>query len=129
MGLIDHLSLGVDDIANACQFYDSVLESLGAKRLATLEGLAAYGSDRVELLLMLPANGEAHSHGNGTHTALFADSRLSVDQFHELAVLGGGICEGQPGVRDAYPKPDVYAAYVRDPFGNKLEVVYNGFAV
>jgi len=30
--------------------------------------------------------------------------------------------------RAAYPIPDVYTAFVRDPFGNKLEAIHNGFA-
>ena len=33
-----------------------------------------------------------------------------------------------PGVRPAYPMPDVFAAYLRDPWGNKLEIVHGGFS-
>lgn len=31
------------------------------------------------------------------------------------------------GARPGYPIPDVYCAFVRDPFGNKLEAIHNGF--
>jgi len=31
-------------------------------------------------------------------------------------------------VRANYPIPDVYAAYLRDPFGNKPEAGHNGFS-
>ncbi|WP_255011754.1 hypothetical protein [Roseovarius sp. M141] len=31
-------------------------------------------------------------------------------------------------VRAAYPMPDVFGAYLRDPWGNKLEVVHDGFS-
>ena len=48
--------------------------------------------------------------------------------FHAFAVANGGTCEGEPGPRDGYPNPDVHTAYARDPFGNKLEVIFNGFA-
>ena len=35
---------------------------------------------------------------------------------------------GMPGPRPGYPKPDAYTAFARDPFGNKLEAIHNGFA-
>jgi predicted lactoylglutathione lyase len=49
-----------------------------------------------------------------------------VQEFHAAALAHGGICEGAPGLRTEY-NPDFYAAYVRDPDGNKLAVVCRGF--
>jgi len=63
--------------------------------------------------------------GNGTHVAFIANSRAAVDEFHKAALTNGGFDEGAPGIRKEY-KPDYYAAYVRDPDGNKLQAVcYN----
>jgi predicted lactoylglutathione lyase len=42
----------------------------------------------------------------------------SVDNFHSAGIAAGGKSEGAPGPRDAIPKS--YAAYLRDPTGNKL---------
>jgi hypothetical protein len=49
-----------------------------------------------------------------------------VQCFHAAALAHGGRCEGPPGIRLQY-NPDFYAAYVRDPDGNKLAAVCRGF--
>ncbi len=126
--LIDHLSLGVPDVANAVAFYDGLMASLGYENLATTPQFAAYGKEAVQFLVMSPENGDTPTAGNGTHICFAAKSTEDVDRFHSYAVNNGGTCAGSPGPREAYPIPDVYAAFVRDPFGNKLEAIHNGFA-
>jgi catechol 2,3-dioxygenase-like lactoylglutathione lyase family enzyme len=51
---------------------------------------------------------------------------FDVDHFHAAALAHGGTSEGGPGFRVQY-EPDFYAAYVRDPDGNKLAAVYRRF--
>jgi catechol 2,3-dioxygenase-like lactoylglutathione lyase family enzyme len=126
MPVIDHLSVGVPVLQPAIGFYDGLFETIGVKRLATSDAFAAYGVDAPAFLLMPPYDGKAPSAGNGVHIAFGAPSKDAVDAFHQHAVNNGGACEGAPGPRDGYPM-DVYTAYVRDPFGNKLEVIFNGF--
>ena len=128
MNIIDHLSLGVPDIEEACKFYDGLLETLGSKRLATMETLAAYGNEAVQFVLIKPFDGQEHSAGNGTHICFVAESPAAVDAFHKFATENGGTCEGAPGPRPGYPLPDVYTAFVRDPHGHKLEAIHKGFA-
>ena len=70
---------------------------------------------------------ELKQHYSEDHIAFAALSEQAVDSFHQQACEQGGRCEGKPGSRPAYPKADVYAAFVRDPFGNKLEAIFNGF--
>lgn len=125
--MIDHLSVGVSDIEAAEQFYDNVLSTIGLQRLAALDGIRAYGGERIEFLAMLPFDKGEASFGNGTHIAFKARSDSDVDAFHAAALSNGGSDEGSPGPRP-YPHAEVYAAYVRDPFGNKLEVLRGGFA-
>lgn len=127
MNIIDHLSVGVSCIDMATGFYDGLLETLGYSRLATSDTFAAYGKDTPQFLVMKPENGDAFSAGNGTHIALVAPSKEAVDAFHEFAKNNGGECAGAPGPRAAYPIPDVYTTFAYDPFGNKLEAIYNGF--
>lgn len=125
--MIDHLSVGVTDIEAAERFYDNVLSTIGLNRLAALDGVRAYGGERIEFLAMLPFDKLPASIGNGTHIAFKAQSNADVDAFHAAALSHGGSDEGAPGPRP-YPHAEVYAAYIRDPFGNKLEVLRGGFA-
>lgn len=128
MNIFDHVSLGVTSIDDARRFYDPAMEVLGLSCLATNNVFAAYGKDSIQFLLMVPVDGAAYTQGNGTHVAFRADSQAAVDSFHAIAVQAGGVCEGEPGPRPDYPVTDVYAAFVRDPFGHELEVIHNGFA-
>ena len=54
--------------------------------------------------------------------ALVAPSQQAVDAFHKAALAHGGTDEGVPGLRPY--GPGFYAAYVRDPDGNKLSAVH-----
>lgn len=128
MAIFDHLSLGVSNIERAASFYNDLMRTIDCEVLAISEGFIAYGADAVEFLVMLPQDQEIASAGNGTHIAFRAKSASVVDSFYHYAVNNGGSCEGAPGERPAYPLAGVYTAFVRDPFGNKLEIIHNGFA-
>lgn len=125
--MIDHMSVGVDDLEKAKQFYTGVLSTMGYGLMAEMNGLVAYGDTSIQFLAMLPFDGNIYSAGNGMHVAFRAATADQVDAFHAAAMAAGAVCEGAPGVR-AYPHDEVYAAYVRDPFGHKLEALTNGFA-
>ncbi|MBY5457771.1 hypothetical protein U8P80_15075 [Rhizobium beringeri] len=56
---------------------------------------------------------------------VMAKSRAEVDAFYDAAMANGGTDEGAPGLRPHYG-PNWYSAYVRDPAGNKIAVVYDG---
>lgn len=126
--MIDHLSLGVSDIPAARDFYGRVLEGFGVRCLAEGAGFAAFGRDRIALLLLTPFDGGAASAGNGAHVAFAAPDRDAVRTAHAAGLDAGATDEGAPGVRDAYPMPGVFAAYLRDPWGNKIEMVHGGFS-
>ncbi len=128
MNTIDHLSVGVPSIAQGTAFYNEVMAALGSDLIVATDGFAAYGKGTPQFLLMTPYDGKPFSAGNGTHIAFAASSEQAVDSFHQKACELGGQCEGKPGNRPAYPKEGVYAAFIRDPFGNKLEAIFNGFA-
>ncbi len=128
MNIVDHLSVGVSDIGKACEFYNGLMTILGCELLAKTDGFAAYGNGAPQFLTMLPGDGGNYSAGNGTHIALVAKDKETVDAAHRFALQAGGTDNGAPGTREAYPKPDVYTGFVIDPFGNKLEFIHNGFA-
>lgn len=125
MPIISHITLGTNDKQRAARFYDSVLGAIGFSRLAKPpEKPLAYEKDgeMPTLYIYEPEDGRPATWGNGTHVAFIAGTRDQVHAFHEAALMLGGHDEGAPGPRPHYG-PDYYAAYVRDPDGNKLQAV------
>jgi catechol 2,3-dioxygenase-like lactoylglutathione lyase family enzyme len=135
--MFTYVCLGTRDLARAARFYDATMAVLGLSRCDVSGepnwdgwlGWGTYeqhGAKELALWVCTPFNGEAASAGNGTMVALSAKSWREVDAFHAAALAQGGTSEGAPGLRPQY-QPDFYAAYVRDPDGNKLAVVCRGF--
>jgi len=128
-----YLSLGSNDLPRAVRFYDATMATLGHRRCDTGNepnwdnwyGWGTYadgGARELALWVCEPFDGQPATAGNGTMIALQADSRKAVDAFHAAALANGGTSEGAPGLRPQY-NANFYAAYVRDPDGNKLAVV------
>ena len=59
---------------------------------------------------------------SGVHICLRAPDVPSVDAFHAAALKAGGASDGDPGVRMHYDE-GYYAAFIRDPDGNRIEAV------
>jgi catechol 2,3-dioxygenase-like lactoylglutathione lyase family enzyme len=119
--MLHHVSVGVRDVAGAAEFYDAILSALGYKRTAQyLPYAIAYGEGVSEFWIQLPHDREAPSPGNGAHVGFSARSREAIHKFHKAALAHGGTDDGAPGPRPDYG-PDYYGAFVRDPFGNKME--------
>ncbi len=122
-----YLTLGTNDLARAARFYDATLAPLGLIRRATEASEVGYGipdDRRTRLWITLPFDGKPATVGNGSMPALFAGSRQAVTAFHAAALAHGGSDEGKPGLRPH--GPSFFAAYVRDPDGNKLSAVHEG---
>jgi catechol 2,3-dioxygenase-like lactoylglutathione lyase family enzyme len=120
--VIDHLSVGVSDLARAGAFYDAVLATLGYARVLTHERALGWGPPgaRDEVFAVLAA--ERVTPGEGCHVAFRAPSREAVDAFHAVALEQGAVDEGAPGLRPAYGA-GYYAAFVRDRDGYRVEAV------
>ncbi len=119
-----YITLGTNDLARAIRFYDPVLAALGLDRRTTEPdeaGYAAPDDPRCSLWVTKPYDGQPASIGNGSMPAFTAVTRAAVDAFHAAALIHGGTDEGAPGLRPH--GPSFYAAYVRDPDGNKLSAV------
>ncbi|MFB2549589.1 VOC family protein [Ensifer soli] len=119
-----YVTVGTNDIARAGAFYDTVLPLIGYRRQKVGAGEIGYAGDddtRCRFWVVTPHNGRVATHGNGATVAFDAPTRLSVDAFHRAALALGGSDEGAPGLRPFHA--DFYAAFVRDPDGNKLAAV------
>ncbi len=120
-----YLTLGTNDLPRAARFYDAALAPLGLIRRATEPTEVGYGlpgDTRTRLWITLPFDGRPASIGNGSMPALVAPGQQAVKAFHAAALAHGGSDAGEPGLR-AYG-PAFFAAYVRDPDGNKLSAVH-----
>lgn len=124
--MIDHISLGVSDLAHAAAFYDAILRPLGYRRLWTRPHAAGFGGEgTAERLALFEVGDDASAPGRGWHLAFTAPSRQAVVDFHAAALARGAIDEGGPGPR---PRSGAgyFAAFVRDPDGHKIEAVFHG---
>jgi catechol 2,3-dioxygenase-like lactoylglutathione lyase family enzyme len=125
MSIISHITLGTNDIERAGRFYDAVLGTLGFERLPKPPGKPpAYEKNGMPTIYLYPPeDGRPATWGNGTHIAFVAPTQEAVHAFYESAIRLGGSCAGKPGPRPHYGA-GYYAAYVRDPDGNKLQAVH-----
>lgn len=121
--MLHHVSIGVSDVARAAEFYDAVMAALGCKRIMEfLPHAIGYGDAQPTFWIQLPRGQQELTTSNGGHVAFAAFTKDAVHAFHEAALAHGGKDDGAPGPRPEYT-PDYYAAFVYDPFGNRLEVM------
>ncbi|HEX5659991.1 MAG TPA: VOC family protein [Polyangiales bacterium] len=119
--LIDHLQLVVKELDPSRRFYEATLAVLGVPIGG--EGPGFFWAD--ELVVSSADSPAAQGKTTGrAHFAFQAASREQVDAFHRAGIAAGGRDNGEPGVRPYHP--GYYAAFLLDPDGNNVEVVYHG---
>lgn len=118
--MIDHISIGVRDLAAAKRFYDAVLKPLGYTCLSEGATSFGYGKDGVALWIGPSERPVPDDPKSGLHVCFAAPTRQGVDAFHAAALKSGGRDNGKPGLRTDYG-PSYYAAFVVDPDGYRLE--------
>lgn len=113
-----HVTFGTRDLQKGEKFYDAVMAEFGGSR--TMETDTARGWAFPEggpsIGITLPFDGNDANVGNGTMFAIMGNDEDQVRRVHAAALANGGSCEGPPGVR----ANGFYAAYYRDPDGNKM---------
>ena len=118
--MIDHVSVAVRDLTASANLYERMLAAIGYAKLVVRPDTVGFGKAYPELWLNhRPAVGPADS---GAHVCLRARSAEAVDAFHAAALSSGAACDGPPGLRPQY-SPAYYAAFIRDPDGNRIEAV------
>jgi len=120
--LIDHISIAVHDLQAAERFYTVLLGTLGMTKLREWPTSIGYGKKHPEFWLNLRADMARVPDDSGVHICLRARETAAVDTFHAAALAGGGTSDGAPGLRPQYYE-NYYAAFIRDPDGNRIEAV------
>jgi catechol 2,3-dioxygenase-like lactoylglutathione lyase family enzyme len=120
--VIDHVSIAVSDLAAAASFYESALASLGYAKLEQRPATVGFGKRYAEFWINLRTPLPPSAPQSGAHVALRAASTAAVDAFHAAALAAGGACDGPPGLRPQHGER-YYAAFIRDPDGNRIEAV------
>ncbi len=116
--IFSHATVGAADLEASSRFYDAALGALGIKNLGPFgDACVLYGRDKPALFVLKPANGGSPS-SNGVTVGFAAATSAEVDAFHSVGLAAGGGDEGAAGPRDILP--GAYAAYLRDPAGNKV---------
>ena len=122
--MIDHVTVGVSDLARSRAFYARALLPLGFAQI----GPGREGSPEIEFGLEEAPNfaiSTAYATGAPVHVAFAADRREQVDAFHAAAIAAGGRDNGPPGLRPEY-SDGYYGAFVIDPDGHNVEAVCHG---
>jgi catechol 2,3-dioxygenase-like lactoylglutathione lyase family enzyme len=118
--MLDHVSIGVRDLAASRRFYDAALAPLGYRCLKAASHQAGYGRDKAAFWLGVSESPVPPDPASGLHFCFTAESRREVDAFYAAALAAGGADNGPPGLRPEYDD-SYYAAFVFDPNGYRLE--------
>jgi len=121
--MIDHISIAVRDLKAGERFYTALLVTLGMTKLREWPDAAiGYGKKYPEFWINRRTDMAPIGSDSGVHICLRAGDAAMVDAFHATALAGGGSSDGAPGFRAQYHE-NYYAAFIRDPDGNRIEAV------
>jgi catechol 2,3-dioxygenase-like lactoylglutathione lyase family enzyme len=118
--MIDHVSIAVRDLAASARFYEALLAPLGYAKLVTRPATIGFGKKYPEFWLNERRNMTPVDADSGVHICLRARDANAVQAFHAAALKAGGADDGAPGPRSGEMK-GYYAAFIRDPEGNRIE--------
>jgi catechol 2,3-dioxygenase-like lactoylglutathione lyase family enzyme len=121
--MIDHVSIAVRDLASAETFYTALLTPLGMRKLREWPNAAiGFGKKYPEFWINRRAAMDCVANDSGVHICLRATDSRAVEDFHAAALKSGGTSDGAPRLRAEY-HDSYYAAFIRDPDGNRIEAV------
>jgi len=122
--MFSHIVVGTNDLDKARGFYNAVLGALGYKDTRESDVAYIYLSDQGFFRVTIPIDGQPATHANGGTIGFTCRSIDQVDLWHAAGVATGGrSIQDPPGIRNT-ASGAFYAAYLRDPDGNKLCALY-----
>lgn len=126
--MLSHILLGTNNLEASRQFYDAVLSVLGAPSASHIQvnGFERYvwDHDGTRLMIATPRDGQPCTHYNGFTLGF---KTTSIEQLHralDVALAHGGVAIEDPAGWRKAPGNDRYLAYVRDPAGHKLCLMF-----
>lgn len=124
--MINHITLLVRDFKRSKNFYAQALKPLGYRLLKSENNIAGFGVEDVEGRrdFWIKAGSIKKQHHSFSCLAFTASNKSMVDGFYKAAIKHGGKSNGTSGYRKKYHS-GYYAAYVLDPDGNNIEVVFD----
>lgn len=121
--MIDHFGINCADLARSAAFYDSVLGSLGYRRVLDVGVAIGYGDDQPDFWIgAQPDEGPASGSNREIHVGFRAPDVEAVRSFFAAAVALGAEVLHEPRLFPEY-HPGYFGAFVRDPDGNNVEAV------
>jgi catechol 2,3-dioxygenase-like lactoylglutathione lyase family enzyme len=120
--MIDHVSVAVRDLDRATRFYRAVLGAIGYDELEARPLTVGFGKKYPEFWINLRSAMAPVAPDSGAHVGLRVRTTELVDAFHAAALAAGGTSDGAPGLRPQHGE-GYYAAFIRDPDGNRIEAV------
>jgi catechol 2,3-dioxygenase-like lactoylglutathione lyase family enzyme len=128
MFLLDHVSITVRDLNRVRAFYDAVMLTLGVTKVYDRPDAIGYGQrnrvgDDTHSYFSVFESSEAAPDAR-RHWCFRAWSKQEVLAFFASGLRAGGSDNGEPGLRPHYHS-DYFAAFLKDPEGNCIEVVYH----
>lgn len=118
--MIDHFGFQCTDLAASAAFYDTVLATLGGRRIIDFGEAIGYGTTgKPDFWISEQQTGDGFRE---SHIAFTAPDRAAVRAFFEAAVAHGAEVLHEPRVWPEYHE-HYYGAFVRDPDGNNVEAV------
>ena len=107
------------------RFYDAIMKTLDVVKVGSRDDWLGYGErarpDHPDLVYLSIRKGVRPEDAFGRHWCFKAERRTQVDAFWGAGIAAGGTSEGAPGLRQYHPS--YYAAFLRDPDGNRIEAV------
>ena len=130
-GFIDHIGIGVPDLAAAKRYYDDLMPVLGLRAWfpTTKAGEFNYGPDGARgsqiFFYQSLETGPYSRHRTGLqHLSFMVSSRATVTEAHDWAVAHDAEVIHAPRQFPEYGEH--YATYFLDPHGIMLEIVCHG---
>lgn len=120
--MIDHISVGVSDVARSSVFYEAIFAPLGMTKLIERPTAVGFGKAYPEFWINLRAGMPRVPPGSGSHICFRARTTADVEAFYAAASKAGGADDGAPGLRP-HDRVKYFAAFVTDPDGNRIEAV------
>jgi catechol 2,3-dioxygenase-like lactoylglutathione lyase family enzyme len=115
--MFDHITLRVDDLADATRALAAVLDELEIEQTTSTPSFSIWGN------LALTQTDDEHPIARRVHIAFIAPTSAHVDRFGRVGIAAGFADDGPAGPRPNYAD-DYYAAYLKDGAGNRFEAMY-----